>query len=93
MVVEPVQLSECNALCMYRQQLRERQRKLHAKLAVMRQERDARITAHTEEEARARALVAGLLSNVFSNQLRQCHDRMQPRNKAITSGLRSAAKQ
>jgi hypothetical protein len=33
---------------MYRRQLRERQKKLHAKLAVMRQERDARISAHTE---------------------------------------------
>ena len=44
---------------MYRQQLRERQKKLHAKLAVMRQERDARINAHTEEEARAHALLAG----------------------------------
>jgi hypothetical protein len=44
---------------MYRRQLRERQKKLHAKLALMRQERDARISAHTEEEARARALVAG----------------------------------
>jgi hypothetical protein len=78
---------------MYRQQLRERQRKLHAKLAVMRQERDARITAHTEEEARARALVAGLLSSVYYNQRQQCNGCLQPRSKAITSGLRSVAKQ
>ena len=44
---------------MYRRQLRERQKKLHARLAIMRQERDARISAWSEEEARARMLVAG----------------------------------
>jgi hypothetical protein len=44
---------------MSRRQLRERQKKLHARLAIMRQERDARITAQSEEEARARMLVAG----------------------------------
>jgi hypothetical protein len=54
-------MKNCNTLRMYRRQLRERQKKLHAKLALMRQERDARITAHTEEEARARALVAGAI--------------------------------
>jgi hypothetical protein len=48
-----------NRLCMSRRQLRERQKKLHARLAIMRQERDARITAQSEEEARARMLVAG----------------------------------
>jgi hypothetical protein len=77
-------LLNCNTVFMYRRQLRERQKKLHAKLALMRQvslplalhhqrcegdvanilsqERDARISAHTEEEARARALVAGMFA-------------------------------
>lgn len=63
----------------YRQQLRERQRKLHAKLAVMRQERDARITAHTEEEARARALVAA--------QKQSDYERLAQRRKAVKEKL------
>ena len=82
---------------MYRRQLRERQKKLHAKLAVMRQERDARISAHTEEEARAHALVAGCLFKtpfvcgvvqyLFAAQKQSDYERLAQRRKVVKEKL------